>query len=406
MKKENKRSERGQALILIVFGIIGLIAITGLTIDGGIAYSDRRNAQNAADSAALAAALAHARGQNLMTAAQTVASSNGYTDNVAITTSPAASGACPPQASNSIEITVTITSMIQTSFARVVGIPSMTNTVLATTRACGTYIAPLFNGNAIVGLRPGNSDCAFDSGNSDAAHWTIKGGGIFSNGCADSKNSDSVTFDAGKCATAVGTASSKFSCSQSNQSNQAINYPDDVLAIMPPNPCDGTPGDVGLPQPAPTGDSVYLTDGIYCITDFDAYDKKNIILNNATLYVTDTKFSLKFAGGGGFSGTPTESGIYHSYYMIIVYDPTPCTSFNDNNAQQIQYRGNGNGTLYGTVLAPSACIDFRGNPDGSAVHSQIIGYMVSSNGNAEVKVDYNADENRRDPEDPTIELIK
>lgn len=400
-----KRSERGQALILIVFGIIGLIAITGLTVDGGMAYSDRRNAQNAADTAAYAAALAHVRGQNASDAAQAVATSNGYTSNVSVTTAASPNGTCPTGAQNNLDITVTITSVVNTGFGRAVGIPTMTNTVVATTRACGTYVAPLFNGNAIVGLNPSTSDCAFDSGNSNAADWTVTGGGIFSNGCAYSKNNDSVTFDAGHCATAVGTASN-FTCSHSNQANQAINYPNDVLAIMPPNPCDSTPGDVGLPQPAPSGGAVYLNNGVYCITDFDAYDQKDIILNNATMYVTDLVFKLKFAGGGGFSGTPTQSGIYHSYYMIMAYDPTPCTSFTSNSAQVVQWRGNGFGELYGTVLAPSACIDYRGNSDGTATNSQLIGYMITSNGNAEVAVDYEANENRRDPQNPNIKLVK
>lgn len=55
----HRKTERGQALILITLAMIGLIGLTGLTVDGGMAFSDRRNAQNAADSAAFAAALAH-----------------------------------------------------------------------------------------------------------------------------------------------------------------------------------------------------------------------------------------------------------------------------------------------------------------------------------------------------------
>lgn len=403
----HKNSEKGQAIILIVFAIVGLIGLTGLTVDGGLVYSDRRQAQNAADSAALAAALAKSRNENITTAAQNVATTNGYNNNgttniVTVTIASSPAGVCPPLAINNQDITVEITSFVDTTFSTVVGIQQVSNTVTATTRACDTYIAPIFGGNAIVGLNPNTNGCAFDKGNSNAANWTVTGGGIFSNGCAYSNNSNSVTLDDDKCVTAVGTASI-FTCSQAGA---MINYPAEVLAIMPPDPCDGTPGDVGLPQPAPNGDSVYITDGVYCITNFDAYDKKDIILDNATLYVTDTVFNLKFAGGGGFSGTPTETGTYSSYYMIIAYDPTPCTAFNDNDAQVIQYRGNGAGALYGTILAPSACIDFRGNSNGSAVHSQIIGYMVSSNGNASVSVDYQANENRQQSVNPTIELIK
>src|SRR5215813_3338735 len=57
MITKNRSFERGQALILIALAAIGLFAITGLAIDGGARFSDRRHAQNAADTAALAAAL-------------------------------------------------------------------------------------------------------------------------------------------------------------------------------------------------------------------------------------------------------------------------------------------------------------------------------------------------------------
>lgn len=56
MKMYRKARERGQAMILLVFMIIALVAIIGLAIDGGRLHSDRRQAQNAADSAALAGA--------------------------------------------------------------------------------------------------------------------------------------------------------------------------------------------------------------------------------------------------------------------------------------------------------------------------------------------------------------
>ena len=52
----NMKYQHGQAIVLIVVGIVGLIGMTALAIDGGNAYSDRRHAQNAADTAAFAAA--------------------------------------------------------------------------------------------------------------------------------------------------------------------------------------------------------------------------------------------------------------------------------------------------------------------------------------------------------------
>jgi hypothetical protein len=48
------RGEEGQSIIIIAAAMIGLLALAGLAIDGGNVYLQRRNAQNAADAAALA----------------------------------------------------------------------------------------------------------------------------------------------------------------------------------------------------------------------------------------------------------------------------------------------------------------------------------------------------------------
>ena len=78
----NKKTERGQALILVVLAIVGLAGMVGLVVDGGNALLDRRKAQNAADSAALAAALSRTQiGQNPQATALASAAQNGYNNN-------------------------------------------------------------------------------------------------------------------------------------------------------------------------------------------------------------------------------------------------------------------------------------------------------------------------------------
>src|SRR5215510_3122284 len=77
--KPYKKSERGQALIIIGVALVVLAGIIGLVIDGGNVFLDRRTAQNAADSAALASALARVRGgQNPTAVALHSAAQNGY----------------------------------------------------------------------------------------------------------------------------------------------------------------------------------------------------------------------------------------------------------------------------------------------------------------------------------------
>jgi hypothetical protein len=408
-----KKSEKGQALIVITFAIIGLIGITGIAVDGGMAYADHRHAQNAADSAAYAAALDHVRNptlgiSHLTTVAQSIASSNGYTNNenttISLTTASVPSYGCPSNTNpaDNVDITVKIESKINTSFATIVGIGKVNNTVTATTRACGIYVAPLYGGAAITSLSPDTTKCAFDS-DTGSATWIITGGGISSQGCAVGRNN--VTLDPDYCVSAVG-AISGFSSTCPGNTSYGKAYTD---KITPPNPCDNTPGDVGVFPPDPSGTDVNYSDGIYCISDFGQYDKKNINLTNATLYVTDTAFNLNFTGGGGFSGTPTQDGIYKNYYLIVAPNTAkPCTDFNDQNGvQSIRYAGNGNGTLQGTVLAPTACVDLRGNGDAAAAYnSQIIGYTVTSNGSATVKIDFNSSQNHQEPVAPTIKLLQ
>lgn len=50
------RSERGQSLVIMALGLVVLVALAALIIDGGSIYLNRRRAQTAADAAALAGA--------------------------------------------------------------------------------------------------------------------------------------------------------------------------------------------------------------------------------------------------------------------------------------------------------------------------------------------------------------
>jgi len=58
MKDKNRNLERGQSLVLITMMMLGLIGMLALVLDGGNVYSQRRQAQSAADAGALAAARA------------------------------------------------------------------------------------------------------------------------------------------------------------------------------------------------------------------------------------------------------------------------------------------------------------------------------------------------------------
>lgn len=414
-----KTSEKGQALILVTLAAIGLFAFAALAIDGSRAYSNKRHAQNAADTAALAGALAYAREgntTNIESVALARAQDNGYETNgtsteVTVTVTDVPSAKCPGKATGK-DITVTIDSYVNTTFARIIGRKTLDSGATATSRACGFKIVPLFDGNAIVGLNNTmypSCALAFDTGNSSSVSWKVEGGGIFSNSCAFSKDDETVTFDPGLCISTVGNVdNSEWDCTP-NEGVTGYDWDTYVKEHMPPNPCG--PGGIGKLPPA-MGST--FKDGVYCISNLEAYTKQNITLDNATLYVTDDEFSLRYsgnAGDGGLFGTPTRAGSYpgsddYSGYFMVVEPADFCTKLSDNHHQVLEWKGNGEGTFSGTIFAPSACLDLRGNAEGEALNSQIIGWIVGSNGTADMYVNYKAEENHQIPISPNISLLE
>lgn len=428
-----KTAEKGQALILIAFAAVALFAFAALAIDGSRVYSDKRHAQNAADTASLAGALAYTRASdadkasettinNIITqAAQLRATSNSYDNDttsniVTIKIAAVPTGACGE--TDGKDITVNIVSYVDTTFARVIGRKQVTNAVTATARACGFYMTPPFGGSPITGLNDvKDKPCGIDSKNGD---WKIKGGGVFSNGCA-SFHKELELVDDDSCVTSVGGVldypTTSGVCYTQNQSARKINYPKDVEKIMPPNPCTGaiTGNKYAGGGIVPSAGQTTFADGVYCITNMDALDKEDIFLNNATLWAVDESFNLQFTGQGGFSGTGTRKGtyagseIYHGYFIIIPMDnegpDQPCIDFTKGE-QVITIRGNSGQDITGTIFAPSACLDLGGTSDGKAMNSQVIGYTVTSNGDATVDIQYDPDKNPKVPIYPALSQLK
>jgi Flp pilus assembly protein TadG len=400
-------TEKGQALILIAFAAVGLFAFAALAIDGSMLLSDRRHAQNAADSAAMAGALAQARGGSIDTTALARALSNGYDDNgtsnevtVEIVDSPP--GVCPVNTEGK-DITVTIVSTINTTFARVIGRNQLTNTVTATSRACGTYTGPPFPGNAIIALTPSGRGYN-GSGNAD---WIIEGGGIFSNSSdPDSAYCNGNIDVEAPSVTVVGGYNWGNNCNinltvPENDDADQLTY-SNYAAYFPRQPaCNGTAtfsGGSVSPQPGADGSRIAFDNnanmefepGIYCITNNNINVNGEITGTNVTFYVPSPNFSLVFNGGGSLTASAQTSGEYDGvlFYLAPQFDGNG----NLIQTQDMQLLGNGNGDIVGTIIAPSATVIMRGN-SGSVFNTQIIAYDVESNGDSDVEITYNPDDN-------------
>ena len=156
MKYNN--SERGQAIVLIVFAIFGLVVMAALIVDGGNMYLMRRNAQTAADAGALAGVYAICvQGVTDPTDAVTeyVTVQNGASlKNIELT-------------SSQLEVTVTLTQ--GTFFAKVFNHPTSTVEAFAA--------ATCYNPKGIGDLLPIAWSCRAPEGETDnlGNDCTVKG---------------------------------------------------------------------------------------------------------------------------------------------------------------------------------------------------------------------------------------
>jgi Flp pilus assembly protein TadG len=137
LTRDQRPREQGQALVVFVLALVAIIAVTGLVLDGGSAFSQRRQEQNVADLAVMGAAIAHAntpgdyfaRQFAGVTRGHEVAADNGYVTGVASTNVAVAS---VPIGSSGVRYTVTVTRPHRNNFAGLLGQPSWNVSATAT----------------------------------------------------------------------------------------------------------------------------------------------------------------------------------------------------------------------------------------------------------------------------------
>ncbi|MFH1908636.1 MAG: pilus assembly protein TadG-related protein [Chloroflexota bacterium] len=437
----DKRSQRGQALILIVLGIVGLVAITALAIDAGNAFSDRRNAQNAADTAALAAALAKVNNQSISDASisdtvKNITTPNGYPDtritvnaviyvpgsnpNAGITVNnPPGVYDCDPSDTPSPYIDdpdyiqVIIHSTVNTFFAPIVGIDQLHNCVEAIARARPSYTAPMFFGNAIVSLAPTDCSAFRVSGTGDV---TVTGGGVFVNSsCSGSQPSSNAFRQEGSSSltapsiSVVGGASYTPGDVTPAPTVGAEQIPYHPEYIWPAPTCSGAGsytkvGNIATLTPGsfssfpPVGGSVktyILQSGIYCISgNWSAGSQDSYTGSNVLLYIING--SVTWNGAATINLDAPDSG---EFAGLLLYLPL-------TNDSDVSINGNSSSQFIGTILAPASDIDVAGTGSTDGLYSQVIGYIIKLTGDSATNINYSDEDNYDITIPPSIELAR
>ena len=436
MREELYPKESGQTMVLFAVILVGLLGFSALAIDGGMLFSDRRHAQNAADSSSLAGASAaahymrtHAVNYNAFICGTTGtifteaaaemeainrAASNDYIIDSDISDYHGVEVVCGITDKSIYEekyfdVMTRITKDTQSNFAHLIYDGPLRNQVEAVVRVYPP--APLAFGKAIVALNDaacsGNKYGVIFSGSSTT---TVTGGGVWSNGCLTG-NGTSFTVTVNNGGVGYGGASTG-TLTNINPAPQYIpgTLPDHSVLVGEPS-CAGLPnrtvpksGDATL-QPGIydelkwTGGALTFSPGLYCITGSKGVNITggSLLGDGITLFLTD--------GGVSISGnvdpvdlrapeeTPDPAPAIPGVLMFLAY----------GNTESISVTGNSTSFYLGTVYAPDGDLYFSGSSGTNPTfNTQLIGNNVEVSGGAIIDINFIDDENFENP--PYLDL--
>jgi len=453
--KPKKFSEHGQALILITAAAIGLFAIVGLAIDGGRKSSDRRHAQNAADTAALAGALSLADSgiktpenalsdPNWRLAALNRAQTNGYSNSLVNSTvevylcseDEADCGSYSSHADAYRYIQVIIDSYVDTTFARVIGVYQLHNRVEAVTLWAPT--GPTYGPELLKSLNPNpctgsNGNIVF-GGNGDVV---LDGGGAYINsggddcgmeftGCGNLQVIDGDLTSVGSGNINIGTPSD--GCMEnlivpepSYGYAPGFEFPPD----MPEKPAECSWADYGTwtnevdgvsylepgryaefpPENKPSSpiyDKIVMKPGIYCVESMVKLQDKNLDLtgHDVLIYILNGgQFDVQ-GGHIHLEGRYPDSS-YAGYLIIINTDFT-------GTVPNCTINGNSSNVYVGTIFAPYCDFIFNGtNETGDPALNyavQVVAYTITLNGNSDINFFYDPEDVAKS--DPKVGLMQ
>lgn len=444
-----RNTQKGQALVLIALAAVGLFAFAALAIDGSIVFSDRRHAQNAADTGAYAAALARVRSKpeaEWKQAALDRVETNGYVNDSATEvkvytclqwkTSPdnptgADCKGLPAGAVPDEYVLVRIKSTVKMTFARVIGRYEVINYTDAIVHAAPIDITEWFDGMAFVSAMPGcpgpGEFGPFDFGGNSTT--IVNNSGIFVNSSCepainDTGNSNLITTSQGVCVVG-GVPSVNGFYGYDADGNPVPVPPDDHCGDqidisqywMPDSDpaleayCDShsgsitgsggnytaTPGSFGggpFPDESPSG-VLKLQKGIYCLNN-------GISLNGNWNITSDVN-------GNGLHDPATEGVFFYiphgdvsfnggsNMFLYAMSDPAGGfpSQFLDylffipmSNHADVDITGNNGSTFTGMVLAPTSAVQVIGNGDAIHLYTQIIGYNTRISGSGTIDINY------------------
>jgi hypothetical protein len=358
---------RGQVLALVAIALVVLLGFVALAVDLGLIWGTKRKMQTAADAAVVAGAVAARNSENVTSAADNVASLNGFTDGtngVTITVTNPYSGC--GGAANCIK--VKIAQDYPTYFLRVVG-----------------YSTININASAVSGTI-NSSNCVYALKQSASPGLKASGNGTVNLSCG-------VVVDSNQNPAATCTGSATFTATSIAVTGSVSG------TCFSPAPTTGTSG---VPDPfaylgsAPTctvnntslniNSSTTVTQGHYCKGIKISGASTNVTFQPGTYYIGSPN-DLSITSGGTVSGTgvtfiDTQGGIsLAGSGKVTLSAPTSGTYkgilFWGTSTSNNTIAGGSGSTFDGALYFPNSKLTYTGN-------SSSTGYTIIAAGEVEV----------------------
>jgi len=411
MNAKQLNSEKGQAIVYLVLGLVVFLGFVAMAIDGGMALADRRHEQNAADAASLAGGGKAAidlenygmttsdwscgNAQFAMNNGEYAAIQRAHANNFTITDpypSPCNYNCVIATCSNAgkyIDVSVEISATTQSNFLQLVFPNALHNEVKAGTRIYPGY--PAGFGNAIVALddsactEPGKEGGIFYS--NPGSEINIYGGGVISNGCLRQNGNITVTIDNGDVL---------YHQPWNLDPEDWDPDPEPTSLIVKPSDF-GVPFTVTCPSLTKATDlekdlskkPVTLPEGLTCITgnlSINAGDQ--LSGTDVTILMVDGKLTIN--GGASINLSAPPEGATKGIPGVLIYVPSP-EPFDPSvcpiKKQEVSLNGNEESIFHGTVLAPCSTITLNGT-GGNSYEGQVVGWNVYIGGDATLELTY------------------
>jgi len=378
-------AEPGQVLIIFALATFVLVGFIALSVDAGFLMAERRQTQNAADAAALAAAqsLYRAKKGEIQDAATAYGQLNAGLSAVVDASNPPLTGDYSTVVDKDDYVQVTITKDVDKYF---VGALYTGNWSVSASAVAGVEKEP---GNyALVTLDKNSSPGIYMNGNTTIV-VTGNQASVYASTAVNGNGNLDVTGSIDSYGSVSGAGNAP------NGVNEEMPYIPDPMAGVPKPSIPGGPSKNGCSGNCSLQPGYYDNQVIHCkdictfAPGFYYFDDTSVTAQNTKSEMNGTGVMFFFTGSSYFDSKNGEVNLQAPATTPYTGGKDGVVFWMDTCQSLIDFAGNGDFYIKGIFYAPCSEVHMHGNPGGEAYYGQIIVGTFDVRGTSDFALTYN-----------------